>query len=38
MANISSLCVYCGSKMPTDDAHKSAARALGTQLGEAGIT
>ncbi len=38
MATISSLCVYCGSKMPTDASHKDAARALGQQLGESGIT
>ncbi|WP_373085365.1 TIGR00730 family Rossman fold protein [Sneathiella sp.] len=34
MAEISSLCVYCGSRMPTDPAHREAARNLGQQLGE----
>ncbi|MBL4740042.1 MAG: TIGR00730 family Rossman fold protein [Sneathiella sp.] len=37
MTKISSLCVYCGSKMPVDPAFTEAARALGQRLGEQGI-
>ncbi|MCF8468002.1 MAG: TIGR00730 family Rossman fold protein [Sneathiella sp.] len=37
MIEISSLCVYCGSRIPTDPAHKEAARNLGHQLAENGI-
>jgi uncharacterized protein (TIGR00730 family) len=37
MTKISSLCVYCGSKMPADNAFVDAARALGTQLGQNNI-
>jgi len=37
MTTISSLCVYCGSRMPTDPAHRDAARALGLDLGRNNI-
>ncbi len=37
MTKISSLCVYCGSRMPTDPDHKDAAVTLGTQMGKNGI-
>ena len=37
MTKISSLCVYCGSRMPTDPSHKDAARILGQQLAQNGI-
>ncbi|MEP3245429.1 MAG: TIGR00730 family Rossman fold protein [Sneathiella sp.] len=34
MTKISSLCVYCGSRMPADDDFSNAAKTLGHQLGE----
>ena len=34
MTQISSLCVYCGSRIPTDPSHTEAARVLGQQLAE----
>jgi uncharacterized protein (TIGR00730 family) len=37
MIKITSLCVYCASRMPTDPDHKEAARALGQQLGQNNI-
>ncbi|MFB9354669.1 LOG family protein [Sneathiella chinensis] len=37
MSKITSLCVYCGSRMPADADFKEAARTLGTQLGQNGI-
>lgn len=37
MTKISSLCVYCGSKMPVDNAFRETAKSLGTQLGQNGI-
>lgn len=37
MTNITSLCVYCGSKMPADADFKQAAHNLGTQLGQNNI-
>jgi len=37
MTKISSLCVYCGSRMPADMAFSEAAKALGHQLGENNI-
>ena len=38
MTKISSLCVFCGSKMGDDPAHQAAARRLGEQMAERGIT
>ncbi|MBE7637436.1 TIGR00730 family Rossman fold protein [Sneathiella sp. P13V-1] len=38
MTNITSLCVYCGSKMPADEDFKKAAHNLGLQLGQNDIT
>lgn len=35
--SISSLCVYCGSHLPDDDAHRAAATALGDGLARRGI-
>jgi len=37
MEHVSSLCVYCGSSGRGADAHKSAATALGTLMGQRGI-
>ncbi|MCG8493674.1 MAG: TIGR00730 family Rossman fold protein [Sneathiellales bacterium] len=37
MTKISSLCVYCGSRMPAEPAISEAAKNLGTQLGQNGI-
>ncbi|OUR76753.1 Rossman fold protein, TIGR00730 family [Alphaproteobacteria bacterium 46_93_T64] len=37
MTKISSLCVYCGSRMPVDEAFSKAAHDLGTQLGQNNI-
>ena len=37
MAKLTSLCVYCGSSMGTNDAPRTAATRLGTLLGERGI-
>ncbi|WP_025899159.1 TIGR00730 family Rossman fold protein [Sneathiella glossodoripedis] len=37
MTNITSLCVYCGSKMPADKAFAEAARELGLELGRNNI-
>ncbi|MDP6353308.1 MAG: TIGR00730 family Rossman fold protein [Alphaproteobacteria bacterium] len=37
MAGISSLCVYCGSRVGTDPGHGAAARRLGVLLAEAGV-
>ncbi|MEH6475208.1 MAG: TIGR00730 family Rossman fold protein [Sneathiella sp.] len=37
MTKISSLCVYCGSRMPADEAFSKAAHDLGTQLGQNNI-
>ena len=37
MTKISSLCVFCGSKMGADPAHVAAARRLGEQMAERGI-
>jgi uncharacterized protein (TIGR00730 family) len=38
MTKISSLCVFCGSKKGADPAHEAAARRLGEQMAERGIT
>ncbi len=38
MTRISSLCVFCGSKTGGDPAHEAAARSLGGQMAERGIT
>ena len=37
MAAIQSLCVFCGSRVGTDPAHRRHAAQLGTLLGEGGI-
>lgn len=37
MAQIQSLCVYCGSSMKGRDSHKQAATRLGTLLAKAGV-
>ncbi|MDF2368905.1 TIGR00730 family Rossman fold protein [Sneathiella sp.] len=37
MTQISSLCVYCGSRIPRDPAHIDAAKSLGKALAENGI-
>ncbi len=37
MAEIKSICVYCGSRNGVDPRHVEAARALGTQMAQAGI-
>ncbi|WP_339717065.1 TIGR00730 family Rossman fold protein [uncultured Sneathiella sp.] len=37
MTKISSLCVYCGSRMPTDPSHIDASKSLGQALAENGI-
>ena len=37
MTKVSSLCVYCGSRIPPNGLHKLAAERLGTELGENGI-
>ena len=37
MADISALCVYCGSSVGHDRAHRDAAKALGTAMAERGI-
>jgi len=38
MTEISSLCVFCGSKTGTDPAHAAAARRLGELMAERGVT
>jgi uncharacterized protein (TIGR00730 family) len=38
MTEISSLCVFCGSKTGTDPAHAAAARQLGELMAERGVT
>jgi uncharacterized protein (TIGR00730 family) len=38
MTTISSLCVFCGSKNGEDPAHQAAARQLGRQMAERGVT
>ena len=38
MTAISSLCVFCGSKNGEDPAHQAAARQLGRQMAERGVT
>ncbi len=37
MTQISSLCVYCGSRIPKDPSHIDAAKSLGKDLAESGI-
>lgn len=37
MTKVSSLCVYCGSRIPPNGLHKLAAERLGTELAENGI-
>ena len=37
MASITSVCVYCGSRVGLDERHKAGAARLGRQLAEAGI-
>ena len=37
MADIASLCVYCGSQMGTDPRHRETAAALGRQMAEQGV-
>jgi uncharacterized protein (TIGR00730 family) len=37
MAEIKSICVYCGSRNGVDPRHVEAARSLGTQIAQAGI-
>jgi len=37
MTKISSLCVYCGSRIPKDPSHIDAAKSLGKDLAENGI-
>ena len=38
MTKISSLCVFCGSKKGADPAHEAAARRLGEEMAERGVT
>ena len=37
MTEISSLCVFCGSKMGADEAYADAARALGREIAQRGV-